>query len=224
MFPQAREEKLLVQEVGDELVVYDQKRHRAHRLNATAARIWRRCDGRTGVAELAATLEEAGLPTKEDLVWLALDRLEKADLLREPVVRPEGAREISRRKVLQRLGLAGLAFLLPAVTSITAPVPAMAQYGGGGGGGECFGPCCLCRAAGVPPAPTLTCTRAQNGNTTETSVAGKCFLPRGGTGGNCQGQACKQIRTWECTDNDADGNDTGVFEWKPGTLTDDCQN
>ncbi len=59
MQPQARQDKLLVQEVGDELVVYDQKRHVAHSLNRTAALVWQNCDGQRTVADLAALL---GLP------------------------------------------------------------------------------------------------------------------------------------------------------------------
>ncbi len=35
MLPEARQEKPLVREVGEELVVYDQDRHRARRLNPT---------------------------------------------------------------------------------------------------------------------------------------------------------------------------------------------
>lgn len=128
MLPQARTDKLLVQEVGDELVVYDQVRHRAHRLNATAAAVWRHCDGETSVADLTSLLAgKFDLPPDEDLIWLALDRLEMARLLRTPVYRP-ATEPVSRRAVMQKIGVAGtLAFLLPVITSMTAPTPAMSQ-------------------------------------------------------------------------------------------------
>lgn len=128
MRPHAREEALLVQEVGDELVVYDQERHRAHRLNRTAALVFRRCDGRKTVAELAALVQEdSGLPEGEGLVWLALDRLEKAHLLRERLKRPAKEAGITRRRVMRKLGVAGvLSFLLPVVTTLAVPTPAMA--------------------------------------------------------------------------------------------------
>ncbi|MBV9851282.1 MAG: PqqD family protein [Armatimonadetes bacterium] len=135
MTPEARQDQLLVQKVGDELVVYDQQHHRVHRLNKTAALVWRHCDGRTGVAELAALLQsESGLPADEEVVRLALARLAKTRLLRDEC--PE-AKSITRRQVIRRLGLAGaMTLLLPVVTSIIAPTPAMAGSGRIIAGGE----------------------------------------------------------------------------------------
>ena len=78
MLPEARRDRLLIQEVGEELVVYDRERHRIHRLNRTAALVWHHCDGRTSVSDLAALLaRELNLPADEGLVWLILDWLEK---------------------------------------------------------------------------------------------------------------------------------------------------
>ena len=124
MLPAQRQDSLLIQEIGDELVVYDLERDRVHRLNPTTALIWRHCDGQTTVAELAALLETAvSLPASERIVALALDQLARARLLRE---RPAGSREaarISRREAIAA-GLAGAAaLLLPGCDSITAPAP-----------------------------------------------------------------------------------------------------
>ena len=55
--PRARNEGLLVQEMPDELLVYDLVRHKAHCLNQTAAMIWTRCDGKTSVKQMAAFLK-----------------------------------------------------------------------------------------------------------------------------------------------------------------------
>lgn len=44
-FPCARRDDLLVQEVLDELLIYDLRSHEAHFLSAAAAAIWRGCDG-----------------------------------------------------------------------------------------------------------------------------------------------------------------------------------
>jgi hypothetical protein len=46
MFPRARAENLTVRVLGDETLVYDQERHKAHCLNATAALVWRHCNGK----------------------------------------------------------------------------------------------------------------------------------------------------------------------------------
>ena len=45
--PLARSEGLVVEEVGDELLVADPLSSRAHSLNAFAARVWQACDGET---------------------------------------------------------------------------------------------------------------------------------------------------------------------------------
>ena len=49
--PLARRERLLVEELPDEVLVYDLDREKAHCLNRTAALIWNHCDGRTTVED-----------------------------------------------------------------------------------------------------------------------------------------------------------------------------
>ena len=143
MFPSARRERVFTVEVEGDLLVYDGDRQTANSLNPTAALVWRHCDGKTSIGELAEFLHrERGLPADEDLVWLALRRLERAHLLVEPVPRPSNGVRATRREIIQRLGLAGgLALFLPVVESIVAPTPAMAQSGGTAGlcgpGGSC---------------------------------------------------------------------------------------
>lgn len=135
MNPVARQDNLLTQSVGDELVIYDQTRHRVHRLNKTAAAIWNGCDGKTTVANLA-TLLPSELETSEDVVWMALDKLGKARLLESNVEQPSEVADPARRTWMRRMAFAGgAALLLPVVASMSAPTPAMAQSGGGGGGG-----------------------------------------------------------------------------------------
>jgi hypothetical protein len=131
MRPHARKDHLLVREVGDELVVYDRERHHAHRLNRTAALVWRHCDGQRTVAEIARLLQyELNHAVDEKLVWLSLLRLDRAHLLRERVTGPQKLTGQSRRQVVRKLGLVGaLSFLLPVVTTLAAPTPALAQSG-----------------------------------------------------------------------------------------------
>jgi len=118
MLARARRRNLVTQEVGDDLVVYDLTSHRAHRLNPTTALIWRHCDGRRTVAELAELVGRG-----EALVGLALDQLEQAGLLDARLARSAEERALSRRQVLA-LGLAGVAsVLLPGCESMTIPTP-----------------------------------------------------------------------------------------------------
>src|SRR5438132_14004532 len=99
MTPHARQEGILAQDIGDETVIYDQERHKVHRLNRTARLVWQSCDGQKTVADLAGILHrDLDLPADDSVVWLALDRLEKAHLLKERLSRPEEAGAISRRQ------------------------------------------------------------------------------------------------------------------------------
>ena len=82
MKPQTRRSRLLVRELPDELLVYDQERHRAHCLNRTAAAVFRLADGTRSVDDLAHALD----PASEGLdaaaaVTLALEQLSESDLL-----------------------------------------------------------------------------------------------------------------------------------------------
>ena len=128
MFPQARTDQLLVQELDQEVMVYDTERHRAHTLNQSAALLWRHCDGKTAPDDLARLLaEKTGLPAEPDVVWVALEELSRAHLLRSPVTRPAGSPKCSRREMARRFARsAGVVALLPAVLSISAPTPAYA--------------------------------------------------------------------------------------------------
>jgi hypothetical protein len=117
--PRARSEGLLVEELDDELLIYDLERHRAHCLNRAAALVWRGCDGRRAPAELAELLRAAlGAEVDEPVIEMALARLADAHLLdRVPRAATRGP---SRRQVVRSLAL------LPVVTSILAPSAAQA--------------------------------------------------------------------------------------------------
>jgi hypothetical protein len=129
MRPQARKEELLIQEVADELVVYDAQSHQAHRLNRTSALVWQQCDGVQTVEEISARLQQQLSPIADDhLVQHTLDRLAGAGLLVGWTSRTAEEARASRRQFMRKVGLVGaLSLLLPAVTTIVAPTPAQAQ-------------------------------------------------------------------------------------------------
>jgi hypothetical protein len=121
-----RADTVHVEQLGDELCIYDWQRRQVHALNATAAQVWQQCDGQTSPAQIAARLQaELGVPYAQELVWLSLARLEKAHLLERAVVRGSGHSVLSRRQFLKGMGVA--AALLPVVHSIAAPAPVAAQ-------------------------------------------------------------------------------------------------
>lgn len=126
LMPRARQDELVVEELQDETLVYDLERHKASCLNRTAAVVWRCCDGRTSVADVATLLEEqSATPADEAVVWMALDRLSRAHLLSEPVTLPADRARYSRREMLRTLRrAAGISILLPMIESIVAPLAA----------------------------------------------------------------------------------------------------
>lgn len=141
MKPRTRRSGLLLRELPDELLVYDQERHTAHCLNRTAALVFRHADGTRTLDELSA------LPGGDAaVVRLALDQLEQAGLL-EPSA-PEAAAAasvgMSRREVARRVGIAA-AILLPAVATIVAPTPAEAAA------------TCVTSCSGQPNGTPCTC-------------------------------------------------------------------
>ena len=118
--PVARTESLIVKEVDGETLVYDLKTDKAHCLNDTAARVWRNCDGRKSVSEISKLLSaESNTSVEDELVWLALDQLEKFKLLEEAPARPAFLAGMTRRQMVARLGIAAIA--LPAIVAIVAP-------------------------------------------------------------------------------------------------------
>lgn len=122
--PKAREKGLVLQELDDELLVYDVDRHKAHCLTGAAGLVWRHCDGKNGVPELKALLKkELQVPVDDEVVWVALQRLGKAHLLSERVTPPvEAGFRSSRRELMRKLSLVGGV----AVISIIAPQAASA--------------------------------------------------------------------------------------------------
>ena len=125
MKPRQRDH-LVMRQLQDEAVAYDFTVQRAHCLNPTALAVWRRCDGKSTVKQIAEALtQNLGAPVHADVVRLALDQLAQAGLLSDPL--PAPAVDLSRRRVLKKMAVAaGLSVALPVVWSILAPTPAYA--------------------------------------------------------------------------------------------------
>lgn len=122
--PVARKTGLVIQDVPEEVLVYDMDTNKAHCLNKTAAMVWKSCDGTRSVSEIADFVSSnAGEKVTDDFVWLAIDQLNANDLLEKPVV--ADFKGMSRRDVIKRIGL-GTMVALPVIASLVAPPTAMA--------------------------------------------------------------------------------------------------
>ena len=192
----ARNNELVVQDLPDEVLVYDLKSHKAHCLNKTAAFIWKHCDGQRTVDEIARLMEkEWHTPVSEDSVWFALNKLSKAELLEERIVLPEAKAGMSRRSAVRRLGFGAL-LAVPVVMSIVTPTPA---------------------ASASVPVVCQACLRknTSSGNCPAacTNILGSCFDNSGC--GNGQFKGCTTCFT--CLDGPSSGG-IGTVSWTaPGT-------
>jgi DNA-binding MarR family transcriptional regulator len=155
--PLARNEALVVEELGDELLVYDLSRDEAHSLGTVAAQVWKACDGKTTIDELATRL---GLD--RDAVVEAVEGLSTCYLLEDERGRADVTKLTRRGLSLKAAKLGAAAAAAPLIVSIAAPTAAMAVTEAfcqgisvsANGCGDChkFG-CCCCEPPGGTTKP-----------------------------------------------------------------------
>ena len=123
--PRARKDGLVVKDLPNETLVYDLERDEAHCLNQTASLVWKRCDGKTTVTTMASLLQaELDTPVNDDVVWLAIEQLQRFHLVESFDKLPVMAASVSRRNLV--LKYAPAALVLPLIMSISAPTAASA--------------------------------------------------------------------------------------------------
>ena len=165
--PVARTESLIVKEVDGETLIYDLKTDKAHCLNETAARVWKNCDGQRSVSDIGKELSAlTKTSVREEVVWLALEQLEKHKLLEGSPARPAFLAGMTRRQLVAQLGIAAVA--LPVIISIVSPTAASAASGSPGtcclSPGDCASGQCdqdpkngpFCNGVGSPPGSPST--------------------------------------------------------------------
>lgn len=122
--PIARKERLVIQEMPGEVLVYDLDTNKAHCLNQTAAFVWKSCDGKNSVADITRLVgADSGNAVPEDLVWLAIDQLSEKNLMANSLKADFNGS--TRREVIKKIGLAAV-IGLPLVASLTAPTSILA--------------------------------------------------------------------------------------------------
>ncbi len=159
--PLARSDELVVEELADELLVYDLKSDRAHSLSSVAARVWRECDGSTRVPAIAARLE-----LDDQQVVEALDELARCDLLASGAQTDGFSRRDLTVKVMKGAAVAAVgapmivSIIAPARASAASPIPGCEAIGSclGNCGSNTFGcknmslcRCCPLDAIPCPP-------------------------------------------------------------------------
>ncbi|NNE97747.1 MAG: hypothetical protein HKN25_01870 [Pyrinomonadaceae bacterium] len=167
--PIIRRKKIVVQDLDNELLVYDLKANKAFCLNETSALVFGFCRGIKTVSEITAAMSaKLKTPVSEDLVWLALEELKKNDLLEDSDDLTDQFAGLTRREAVKKVGFASM-IALPIVSSVVAPNAAMAQSGATLLVGQACTPGqCIsgnCRSVNGGPSPAC-CAPTTNGNPT----------------------------------------------------------
>lgn len=97
--PTAKRIGLFAMDLGAEVVVQDRMGHEIVRLDPATAAVWEACTGDADARRIAEALQ-----LDVAVVWAALDRLADADLLIERASPPGSVPNLSRRKLLARVG------------------------------------------------------------------------------------------------------------------------
>jgi hypothetical protein len=157
--PLARDKELVVEELGNELLIYDLRTDEAHSLGEVATRVWKACDGRTKPDAISAQLG-----VDDATVADAIEHLRACNLLDvgPMVVDESGSDGLTRRGLtLRAVKLGAAAAAAPLIVSIAAPAAAMAVtesfcqgiITSAKGCGDChkFGCCCCEPPGGAQP-------------------------------------------------------------------------
>lgn len=147
-----RSTTVISEAVGDGLGVFDPTRKQSYVLNATSALVFQHADGQTTPQQLTELMRRKfNVPASqaEHLMWLALDELQKTNLVQSGVATTAApAPLLTRRQMLSGMAAVGLSL---ALMPIVAPMVVHA------GTGDVF--------------PTLQCV-IDNGNGTYTAYFG----------------------------------------------------
>lgn len=129
VLPKRRTDRLAVQPIADETMLYDEDVHKAYLLNPVAAAVWNACDGVSTPAQIAAaTTLTLQRPITKEIVDFTLSELRRDNLL-QPNEALLLLPAIERRQMLLRLGKAA-ALLIPIIAVVATP-PAAQAYSGG---------------------------------------------------------------------------------------------
>lgn len=154
--PKAKDQNILVQDLNDEVLIYDLIANKAFCLNQTSAIVFSACDGQTTFAELKRKHQFT-----DDLIFLALDELKRESLLEDEAYQSPFT-GMTRREVAKKVGLATM-IALPVISSLLAPTAAAAQSTCMGSGQSCtgtlsIGDCCSGTYCGINTC--LDCTNS----------------------------------------------------------------
>lgn len=150
--PKRREINLAIQELENELLIYDTLINKAICLNSTSAMVWQACDGNRDVPGISKYLSaKFNNYITEEMIWLALDLLNKSNLIDNKDEFPSFFAGLSRREIIRKVGLATVV-ALPVISAIVAPTSSRAASNA------------ICRSPGENPCVTAADCDAFSGD------------------------------------------------------------
>ena len=184
--PLARIDGLIVEEHGDEVLIYDREHDLAHCLGPVAATVWNACDGTKTPTQLSSELD-----LDVDVVERAIGDLGGFELLQRG---PGSVGGTTRRELTVRTAKAGaMAALVPTMmVSIVAPASAAsaseiarckAVQTGNNCGLNCHQACCCCCSPSTGDKLCAPAVRKAGDDYCADVLKGNCT--GGGTGGAC---------------------------------------
>jgi hypothetical protein len=184
--PKARKSELVIQELDNEILIYDLQTDKVFSLNETSALVWELATGDRNVTEIAQIVsQKLNFPTNEDLIWLALEQLKKENLIEENSVESSPFIGMKRREIIKKVGLSTL-LTLPLIVSLTTPTAAQS-----GSSSVCSPVSCNCTI--MFSSPMTTCSSVANcmSDTIPTCMCNNLTCTGSGLGGvTCGNGTC----------------------------------
>ncbi|HRH41621.1 MAG TPA: PqqD family protein [Pyrinomonadaceae bacterium] len=149
--PIAKTDNLVIQNLENEIVIYDLTTNKAFCLNETSAIVFQACDGKTDFDQLKSKSNFT-----HDLIHLTLAELEKQKLIEFETDYVSPLAGMTRREAVRKVGLATM-IALPVISSLVAPSAINAASG-------------VCVASGQQCSPTSDFSQADCCDTNQ-----RCF-------------------------------------------------
>lgn len=214
----ARRNDVVVEDVSDELLIYDRRTDVAHCLSEVAALVWRTCERGATLGEIAEQISQ------RDLAGSGVDAAELAntavaELVEKGLLETSGAAAaaglVSRRQALRKMaGVGAAAIAGPLVVSAAVPTAAFAAASCSSASGTCGsetgyscctgyvcssltrGICETCDFAGNPCTSSSDCCSGYSCPSTGLCSSAPCYTSGfcGQTSACCYGYSCSSGR------------------------------
>ena len=182
--PKARTSDILMQEVLDEILIYDMSTHKIYQLNKTLSVVYQNCDGETTFDQLIRNNN-----LTDDLIFLAIHQLKEGNLLEEDKTLASPFNNMSRREAIKRAGIAAMV-ALPMISTVIAPTAVYAGDSMLTGGNSCnSGTPCNCSKPNFNSFVPVLCSIIGGTSNCGGGITCDCFVVGGigSTGGTCTG-------------------------------------